>query len=530
MSSTTFINGTVVQPVWLNDVNAQTYANYANVRMPIYGATGDGVADDTAAIQLAVDTVGAAGGGIVFIPRGTYLASDEIIVDYENTIIMGELGSGNHFTDTNATEIQGTNPVGDVIRFKKPGCGIQDIAVSASVARQAGTNTDNNHGVRFEAEDVNTAPSMKRSYVSRVRITKQPAAGLVMVGDTVQSFVFAADTDQNGSHGIVINGGGFTGRTNIQRPAQTTLINCRTSRNGGHGWLVGDAGTAATERPYRITAINMESFFNCQDATLKLQDSDWYVYGENITVTGSATGGETSDGILDHAGVYVAGKSIYFHNHRFVNNKTYCGIIGDHGGGFVSTDIYIHVGYINNDVAGPAYYDPAFIVDSSAVNTHIVYHGGSGDVVTLMNVTSTNYRLDEGDVSRFDGTSIAGAFKSVAAVAMLDDDKAGYWGFDDATNGIAFISSRNSAGGQAIVAFSVGDGTNYCNLMASSGATVDVTTGTLANAAGTNGNLTISADSATPRLYISNRTGISRDYNITIVSSIEKCNGSFANL
>ena len=44
----------------------------ANVQDSAYGATGDGVSDDTAAIQRAIDAVSAAGGGIVDIPAGNY--------------------------------------------------------------------------------------------------------------------------------------------------------------------------------------------------------------------------------------------------------------------------------------------------------------------------------------------------------------------------------------------------------------------------------------------------------------------------
>ncbi len=38
-----------------------------------FGAKGDGKTDDTAAFQKALDTAGAAGGGIVVAPRGNYL-------------------------------------------------------------------------------------------------------------------------------------------------------------------------------------------------------------------------------------------------------------------------------------------------------------------------------------------------------------------------------------------------------------------------------------------------------------------------
>lgn len=43
-----------------------------SVKDPVYGATGDGVTDDTAAIQAALNACSAAGGGITYAPQGTY--------------------------------------------------------------------------------------------------------------------------------------------------------------------------------------------------------------------------------------------------------------------------------------------------------------------------------------------------------------------------------------------------------------------------------------------------------------------------
>src|SRR5256885_3048177 len=47
-----------------------------------YGAKGDGVTDDTAAIQLALDTAGASVGGVVWAPPGTYITSARLIVPF----------------------------------------------------------------------------------------------------------------------------------------------------------------------------------------------------------------------------------------------------------------------------------------------------------------------------------------------------------------------------------------------------------------------------------------------------------------
>jgi len=51
---------------------------FVNVTDPPYNATGDGVTNDTVAIQAAIDAVfaSATGGGIVFFPKGTYIVAD----------------------------------------------------------------------------------------------------------------------------------------------------------------------------------------------------------------------------------------------------------------------------------------------------------------------------------------------------------------------------------------------------------------------------------------------------------------------
>jgi hypothetical protein len=54
-----------------------------------YGAAGDGVADDTAEIQAAIDAAEAAGGGLVFMPKGTYLISSALTIQAANVRLEG---------------------------------------------------------------------------------------------------------------------------------------------------------------------------------------------------------------------------------------------------------------------------------------------------------------------------------------------------------------------------------------------------------------------------------------------------------
>ena len=59
-----------------------------------FGAVGDGVTDDTAAVQAAIDAVRAAGGGTVLLPAGSYVCSSQIILK-QGVNLVGE-GRAHH--------------------------------------------------------------------------------------------------------------------------------------------------------------------------------------------------------------------------------------------------------------------------------------------------------------------------------------------------------------------------------------------------------------------------------------------------
>lgn len=66
---------------------------YTNVKDPAYGAVGDGSADDTAAIQAAINAISTTG-GIVFLPAGAYKVSSNLTMQNANTTLLGVGGQG----------------------------------------------------------------------------------------------------------------------------------------------------------------------------------------------------------------------------------------------------------------------------------------------------------------------------------------------------------------------------------------------------------------------------------------------------
>ena len=90
-------------------------AGVLNVRD--FGAVGDGVTDDTAAIQAALDFE-ASGNRIVYIPDGDYVISD--------TLRWNDGASNTTGDDSKRTILQGESESGAVIRLKDAAAGYQD--------------------------------------------------------------------------------------------------------------------------------------------------------------------------------------------------------------------------------------------------------------------------------------------------------------------------------------------------------------------------------------------------------------------
>jgi len=78
-------------PPFANGVETTVEDNLAQtVSVKNFGAVGDGIADDTVAIQAAVNAVQTAGGGTVLFPEGTYNISSEITCTVAGVTFQGQ--------------------------------------------------------------------------------------------------------------------------------------------------------------------------------------------------------------------------------------------------------------------------------------------------------------------------------------------------------------------------------------------------------------------------------------------------------
>ena len=96
-----------------------------------FGAVGDGVTDDTAAIQNAITAYVGTHGRVLYFPNGTYLVSSTLSFGSAATIAKG-------------LTLQGQSQAGTVLRLKDSAAGFTDSAnPSAVVTTYSGTASDN---------------------------------------------------------------------------------------------------------------------------------------------------------------------------------------------------------------------------------------------------------------------------------------------------------------------------------------------------------------------------------------------------
>jgi len=153
-----------------------------------YGATGNGVTDDTVAINNAIAAIGATGGHLYF-PPGTYKISNTLNVNFANVTLIGE-GIG-------ATRILSTNTSADIVKFYSAtqftGGGIRDMSLEVSGTASAGA------AVRINGQNSIT---LERLWIFN------PYSGIVLEGDNRACRLRDIDVSDHLGDAFTIRGGG----------------------------------------------------------------------------------------------------------------------------------------------------------------------------------------------------------------------------------------------------------------------------------------------------------------------------------
>jgi len=137
---TVLLGGGAAAPHWLLEERQQSSAaGFTDVRT--HGAKGDGVADDHASIQSAIEAVRTGGGGVVWFPRGRYKIGATVVVPVvlnETILLRGEGMRSAYLYPASkgmtAVRFGASTPDDSGISASKTQyCGMEDLSVSGSL-------------------------------------------------------------------------------------------------------------------------------------------------------------------------------------------------------------------------------------------------------------------------------------------------------------------------------------------------------------------------------------------------------------
>jgi hypothetical protein len=191
------------------------------LNVKLFGATGDGVTDDTAALQAALNACNTLGAGAVNVPAGTYLTG-QLDMPGDNIAVIGA-GSGLSYGSTSSVRTifkakNGTATVFNLIitgtLVDRSGCLFQDLMVNGNLQASYGARCSNNNAfIRFRAEQclvagVNWTNYTNGSRLFQCSLSNNFGSGLVIDGtSTTVYYVVESQMSSNQRFGIDLQAG-----------------------------------------------------------------------------------------------------------------------------------------------------------------------------------------------------------------------------------------------------------------------------------------------------------------------------------
>jgi Pectate lyase superfamily protein len=269
-----------------------------------YGAVGDGVNDDTAAIQQAITDAFAVPGGAVVFPSGQYAVTSTLTIpDAAGAIALLGVGKNRSFTggvDGDPALPQGATIVysgttGDVLSASTTGThrlyvAVENLAIEGNVA--SGTN---GHGVHLQAADLSTILCTLRDFT----VTGAKQHGIYFEGNVAESALYNVRASQNGDRGFIgaALGSLFPGEVRVFGMV-TDLNAVGFDVSGGGVWAVYGLSSSANTT-LGLSAVGVQ--FTCQHLVLEvngvsggkqavLAGRNYSIIGVTITVIPAQSG------------------------------------------------------------------------------------------------------------------------------------------------------------------------------------------------------------------------------------------------
>ncbi len=264
----------------------------APVNVLDYGAVGDGVANDTAAIQAAVNSL--ANGGEVYLPAGTYRINSTITISNANTALVMETGAKLLYATATLTAVE----------LAAAGCEIRNGQIQAPAIFD-GTNSPITYAViKISAENCSVR-NLTMTNVPRVGIWFSEGGNGIVSGCRIDGGT--SDTFFTGSNtvhfGIAIDPPSIASQGNF-------VVEGNIIRRCVQGAGSGNTGSASYEQGFAVTGnvfelcwnhgwyssglangstISANSFVGCQ-VPIAVTGWDHVITGNSLTVQTTGTG------------------------------------------------------------------------------------------------------------------------------------------------------------------------------------------------------------------------------------------------
>jgi hypothetical protein len=264
-----------------------------------FGAVGDGVTDDTTAIQNAIDAVGAAGGGKIRFPAGVYAISSGLVVEKNGVSLVGAGQGISNYAGGSSAAVRAT------------------AATTIKWIGSAGSGTM----VKFTSDsaDGGTETAKGGGGIDGIFIDGQENA---LVGLEIQTWFYGEFRNilvgwvrTYGYKFWTLTNGLTTGTSNTSHNNFSNLSYCETNTNyDPTGMIIGSGktGTNTCLNTFRDTFISMDG-----DGTgLELENCDFNVFIHTLVGPRGGGVGVNADVILhaDDTGVLLSGHTACHEN------------------------------------------------------------------------------------------------------------------------------------------------------------------------------------------------------------------------